>query len=281
MPIKRNKKMATKQVTCSRRKILCQELYQYCLTPNDQFKFETTFTKIFEIIDQINEEEKNILFCVTKDRTDLDFENFIKFLSDNKCETKNILKIIKNDEKDFSIIADKSLTKGDLVFSVPENLILTVNSLGSTKLKELTKQDKMLSSMPNVALAMSVLYVKQNIEQNTELSKWSSYMNILPSEFNTPLYFSLDEIKSLKNSQSFRGIFKFLYKKFFNTITLNRNFFKTKLPVPIAVVTIANRVGHFERESILPSNVNCGMRTDLITVYNRAFFTLNFDMGVI
>lgn len=89
------------------------------------------------------------------------------------------------------------------MFSIPADLILTVNTLKENKLKQLVKQDKMLSSMPNVALALTVLYIKQNSEYGDEFSMWSTYMKILPSEFNTPLYFSMDEIKSLKNSQSF------------------------------------------------------------------------------
>nr|QDF21447.1 histone-lysine N-methyltransferase setd3 isoform X1 [Brachionus koreanus] len=200
--------MATKQVAYSKRRALCQELYQYCLIPNDQFKFETHFTKIYEIIDQINEEEKNIPLCVKKVRTHLDFENFLKFLKENNCEVEKNIKIEKTSqcENDFSVSAVKSYAKGDLVFSIPENLILTINSLGENRLKQLAKEDKMLSSMPNVALALTMLYIKQNNDSNEEFSKWSSYMNILPSEFNTPLYFSLDEIKSLKNSQSFADI---------------------------------------------------------------------------
>lgn len=148
---------------------------------------------------------QDIPFCATSDRASLDFENFLKFLKNNNCEIEEKIKIDQTGQfdKDFSVIAAKPFAKGDLVFSIPADLILTVNTLKENKLKQLVKQDKMLSSMPNVALALTVLYIKQNSEYGDEFSMWSTYMKILPSEFNTPLYFSMDEIKSLKNSQSF------------------------------------------------------------------------------
>jgi hypothetical protein len=59
-----------------------------------------------------------------------------------------------------------------------------------------------MALMPNVA--MSLLILKLKTESSSELAlKWKPYLDVLPYQFNTPLYFSLEEIKMLQASQSF------------------------------------------------------------------------------
>jgi hypothetical protein len=98
-------------------------------------------------------------------------------------------------------LKNKSKKKGDLVFEIGETKILTLNS----KIKEINKlvsSDKLMALMPNVA--MSLLILKLKTESSSELAlKWKPYLDVLPYQFNTPLYFSLEEIKMLQASQSF------------------------------------------------------------------------------
>lgn len=91
--------------------------------------------------------------------------------------------------------------KGDVLFRVPKRLIFSLDEANSTELGELIKIDKLLGAMPNVSLALLLLYAKTS--KNTKFQKWKPYLDILPSEFNTPLYFSLDEIRSLQSSYCF------------------------------------------------------------------------------
>lgn len=52
--------------------------------------------------------------------------------------------------------------------------------------------------MPNVVLALHIIneYCKQD-------SFWKSYLSILPSEYNIPLYFNEEQMAQLKPSQVF------------------------------------------------------------------------------
>lgn len=109
--------------------------------------------------------------------------------------------------------------KGDILFQVPRSIILSLNEANGTDLEALLKSERLLIGMPNVALALLVLYLKTTTTKNGQ--KWSRYLAIIPSEFSTPLYFSLDEIKMLQNSQCFC---KFIF--FMQLINLGRSFFK-------------------------------------------------------
>lgn len=70
--------------------------------------------------------------------------------------------------------------------------------------------------MPNVSLALLLLSLrihanqkgtkkKQTFDSKLAL-KWKAYLSILPSEFNTPVFFHLNEILLLKGSQCFGDI---------------------------------------------------------------------------
>ena len=67
--------------------------------------------------------------------------------------------------------------------------------------------------MPNVALSLFVLFLRLEVNDVTNedalVSRWKSYVKIFPIEFNTPLYFSLEEVNALKNTQCFRMEFHF------------------------------------------------------------------------
>ena len=63
--------------------------------------------------------------------------------------------------------------------------------------------------MHNITLSVYILYIKLCINNNpkSEYQKWKPYFDILPSQFNTPLYFSLDELKLTQPAQCFRKLY--------------------------------------------------------------------------
>ncbi len=82
--------------------------------------------------------------------------------------------------------------------------MLTIEDAVESPLKALIIGDKLLQLMQNVALAIFVLYVKLSSKDESSIySKWAPYMNILPSQFHTPLYFNLDDLDLLKPAQCF------------------------------------------------------------------------------
>lgn len=50
--------------------------------------------------------------------------------------------------------------------------------------------------MPNLALAVYLLN-----EKIKKKSPFLAYLNLLPNEFNLPIYYSIDELKLFKSSQ--------------------------------------------------------------------------------
>ena len=75
-------------------------------------------------------------------------------------------------------------------------------------INKLISSDKLVFLMPNIAMALLILKLKT--DKNSDLAqKWAPFLNSLPVAFNTPLYFSLDDIKLLQASSSFSNLFFF------------------------------------------------------------------------
>nr|KAG5711994.1 hypothetical protein BaRGS_026435 [Batillaria attramentaria] len=73
--------------------------------------------------------------------------------------------------------------------------MLTVDSALKSPLGEVIKDDKILQVMPNVTLAMHLL-----LELYTPDSFWKPYIDTLPPDYTTPLYFTPEELQYLKGS---------------------------------------------------------------------------------
>jgi histone-lysine N-methyltransferase SETD3 len=94
--------------------------------------------------------------------------------------------------------------------------------MSSPSLGPLVTNDQLLRSMPNVALALFVLHERSQ-------SKWKPYLDILPNQFNTPLYFDYEQLNRLKSSAAFSKkqilfsgyLIVQLFRRCFNTYTTN------------------------------------------------------------
>ena len=94
--------------------------------------------------------------------------------------------------------------------------------MSSPSLGPLVTNDQLLRSMPNVALALFVLHERSQ-------SKWKPYLDILPDQFNTPLYFDYEQLNRLKSSTAFSKkqilfsdyLIVELFRRYFNAYTTN------------------------------------------------------------
>ena len=88
---------------------------------------------------------------------------------------------------------------------VPESQMLTEKEILKSNIFSILKKDKLLSNMPSIAMALFVLYLKFENSNNIEnelAKKWEIYLNTFPGNFNTPLFFDLEEIYMIKPSES-------------------------------------------------------------------------------
>ncbi len=155
-----------------------------------------------------------------KERSEKSFENLTESLGSSQI-AENISVERVDDQHGFGIKAKKPFHEGDLIFQIPNDQILSMSSLADFKpqlrLANVLATDKMLTLMPNVSLAVLVLFIRIELNCGEEneacsssdrkfASKYKNYLDTLPSGFHTPLFFNLEEILMLKSSQCFGNI---------------------------------------------------------------------------
>ena len=79
---------------------------------------------------------------------------------------------------------------------------MTVESAKTSVLGPLYSQDRILQAMGNITLAFHLL-----CERADPNSFWQPYIQTLPSEYDTPLYFEEDEVRYLQSTQAIHDVF--------------------------------------------------------------------------
>lgn len=129
-------------------------------------------------------------------------DDFMNWVNENGAEVKGCeLKVFDGFEMGFMV--KQNIPASSLVISVPRNLMLTVEIAMKGEMKELFDHDQILKNMPNVGLAIFLLYEKFKRD-----SFWKPYINILPKEYNTVMYFTLEELEELKGSPTLETALK-------------------------------------------------------------------------
>lgn len=99
----------------------------------------------------------------------------------------------------FGLQATREIQQGDDIVCVPRKAILSWDlARKSSMLKKCIEHDVIARSMTNVALALMVCCQKLLPD-----SGWQPYFRVLPDSFSTPLYFSPEELQSLRPSPAY------------------------------------------------------------------------------
>lgn len=105
-------------------------------------------------------------------------------------------------EEGFGLRATRDIKAEELFLWVPRKLLMTVESAKNSVLGPLYSQDRILQAMGNIALAFHLLCERANPN-----SFWQPYIQTLPSEYDTPLYFEEDEVRYLQSTQAIHDVF--------------------------------------------------------------------------
>lgn len=93
----------------------------------------------------------------------------------------------------FAIVATQDISQDELLFRIPRSAILSVeNSILSTEIPAVTFE--MLGPWLSLILVMLYEYT------NGEASNWAPYFSVLPTDFNTLMFWSDDELAELQAS---------------------------------------------------------------------------------
>ncbi|KAK4886511.1 hypothetical protein RN001_002782 [Aquatica leii] len=185
---------------------LVDQLLRLTTTQSDQ-----NLSQSVELYKQINEviieiqllENGNELMHTSKNRLSAAIlSKFTNWIVDNGA-TFDGLKISEFPGYELGLMAERDIKQSSLIITVPKKLMITIDIAKKSELRRLIEKDPLLSNMSNVTLAMFLL-----LEKFKENSFWKPYIDILPTEYSTVLYFNLEDLQELQVSPTLESALK-------------------------------------------------------------------------
>ena len=183
-------------------KPLLTDLFQRCVnltgttTPSPKELF-SAYKEITELLQNIEKYRSESFLCQLPRRNQC-IKDFYVWAKEQNILFEGVeIKSTRNDE--LGVFASSEFSTGDMFMKIPRSSMMASDSLKESSIGSLIHSDPMLSSMPNVALAVHLL-----CEAYNENSKWRPYIHILPRHYTNILYFDTSDIENLKGTSVFR-----------------------------------------------------------------------------
>eukprot|EP00475_Leptophrys_vorax_P044814 TRINITY_DN9108_c0_g1_i1.p1 TRINITY_DN9108_c0_g1~~TRINITY_DN9108_c0_g1_i1.p1 ORF type:complete len:498 (+),score=150.38 TRINITY_DN9108_c0_g1_i1:56-1495(+) len=101
------------------------------------------------------------------------------------------------------VVALEDIPKGRQFMAIPRKLMITTTSACEAQIGKMLVYDQMCLNTPSLFLVMHLIYEARNPD-----SFWKPYINALPKSPRLPLYFSLEELETLRGSPTFPELLK-------------------------------------------------------------------------
>ncbi|NXU04270.1 SETD3 methyltransferase, partial [Buphagus erythrorhynchus] len=152
------------------------------------------YVQIRSLVEKIRKKQKGLSVVFDGKRDDY-FPELLKWATENGASTEGF-EIANFQEEGFGLKATREIKAEELFLWVPRKLLMTVESAKNSVL------DRILQAMGNITLAFHLLCERANPN-----SFWLPYIQTLPSEYDTPLYFEEDEVQYLQSTQAIHDVF--------------------------------------------------------------------------
>ncbi|XP_037359821.1 actin-histidine N-methyltransferase isoform X2 [Talpa occidentalis] len=180
---------------------LTSELLQKCSSPAPgPGKEWEEYVQIRSLVEKIRKKQKGLSVTFDGKREDY-FPDLMKWASENGASVEGF-EMVNFKEESFGLRATRDIKAEELFLWVPRKLLMTVESAKNSVLGPLYSQDRILQAMGNITLAFHLL-----CERADPNSFWQPYIQTLPSEYDTPLYFEEDEVRYLQSTQAIHDVF--------------------------------------------------------------------------
>jgi histone-lysine N-methyltransferase SETD3 len=142
-------------------------------------------TQVAEVSNELNALKNLIAYCLEKGST---ISDDIEFKGD--------------DHSGIGVFTSKECSKGDVLISVPLGICISVETISQySKLNVIFEDNPSILEYPDEVLAIGLMYAITNPEDTN--CPWSQHVATLPRRFNTPLFWSEDELNDLKGHTLF------------------------------------------------------------------------------
>jgi len=161
------------------------------LTPAKQWE---EFKEISALVQKVREIESGYSMCRTLPDRKNSVKPFTAWLQDLGAVIDGV-EVADYGDQGLGLKVTRDLNEGEPVIKIPKKAMMSVETAKASSIGTLIERDPLLQTMPNVVLAVHLL-----IERNSPASLWEPYINSLPHNYTTVLYFSPEQLEGLRGS---------------------------------------------------------------------------------
>eukprot|EP01129_Flabellula_baltica_P006640 TRINITY_DN2500_c0_g1_i1.p1 TRINITY_DN2500_c0_g1~~TRINITY_DN2500_c0_g1_i1.p1 ORF type:complete len:517 (-),score=131.08 TRINITY_DN2500_c0_g1_i1:26-1516(-) len=132
-----------------------------------------------------------------------DYTPFIQWLGENGVPIQDDLDVIFNHHEGHGFIAKRDYEEGELIASVPLDLMMTNKTALEGSVALLVAKDNLFQQIDSLPLALHLITERYKLR-----SKWRQYIDTLPKAIRLPLFWNSEKIQLLKGSPTFIDVIK-------------------------------------------------------------------------
>ena len=190
--------------------------------PSTPAKLWEEYKEISALVEKIQEIEGGYSMCRTLPDRRSSIKPFLSWIT-GLGAVINGVEVADYGAHGLGLKVTKDLKEGEEVIKVPSKAMMSVDTARASSIGSLIEKDPLLQTMPNVVLAVHLL-----IERNSPASIWEPYINTLPHNYTTVLYYTQQQFEQLKGSPALEDALKqykfvarqyaYFYRLFSNTL---------------------------------------------------------------
>lgn len=123
----------------------------------------------------------------------------LEYVRSNDGNVSKVDVLCNNANEGFGLFASESITKGEVLMTIPFNLCISVKSVAESAIGEIFTDNPSLLKYQDEVLAIALMYSKTNPG-----TQWGPHVATLPDAFNTTIYWTDEQLEELKPSPVFQ-----------------------------------------------------------------------------
>jgi len=175
--------------------VMTSQIIQLCIEAISRQEEWDNFVKIYEAVENLRQHQSEVVKpTIKQDRSNF-IPAFNAWLEKNNVRYPNLEMHDYGGEKGYGMKCTTDIEDRSTLVEIPRSVMIKYEDTKVSYLGPLIRNNEMLYVMPNICLALYLHCEKFN--PNTT---YKPFIDMLPFEYNTTLYFTPEELKPLKGS---------------------------------------------------------------------------------
>jgi hypothetical protein len=130
-------------------------------------------------------------------------QDLIAHVTERGGKVSEKIKFVHNEESGTGIFAACAIASRAVLVTVPFSECISTESVMATRISEIVNIRQGLLEYPDEVIALGLMYAATRDSDGQDSSPWMKHVKTLPKTYNTPLYWTEEELNEIKGHNVF------------------------------------------------------------------------------